>query len=311
MGNFRRILVAVSVPGAADQPGVDKAFTLAQASGAEVELFHAAYDPEADGAARERVIALRELQLRRIAMDRQPPESIVSLKVIWSSHASAAIVDEAHSYRADLVIGQSARRGLARHLLAYHDWHLIRELTVPLLLVKSSQPWRKRAVVVAIDPLHAHDKPGALDRQLLATARWFAKALAAPVHAFHAYTPAIDYVPGTALHPIPRMASAAEQRRRARAVRKRVLAVTRAAGLPTSRVEIRAGDVARDLPAFARQRQAAIVVLGAISRSLLGRWFIGSTAERVLDQLGCDVLVVHPAVRAAAVPRRRGSTRAR
>jgi nucleotide-binding universal stress UspA family protein len=39
---------------------------------------------------------------------------------------------------------------------------------------------------------------------------------------------------------------------------------------------------------------ASIVVMGAISRSGLKGFFIGNTAERVLDSLNCDVLVVKP-----------------
>ena len=35
--------------------------------------------------------------------------------------------------------------------------------------------------------------------------------------------------------------------------------------------------------------------MGAVSRSGLKRVFIGNTAERVLDDLPCDVLVVKPA----------------
>jgi universal stress protein E len=39
---------------------------------------------------------------------------------------------------------------------------------------------------------------------------------------------------------------------------------------------------------------ADLVVMGAVSRSGLKRLALGSTAERVLDFLPCDVLVVKP-----------------
>ena len=35
--------------------------------------------------------------------------------------------------------------------------------------------------------------------------------------------------------------------------------------------------------------------MGAVSRSAIERWFIGSTAESVLEKLSCDVVVVKPA----------------
>lgn len=43
-----------------------------------------------------------------------------------------------------------------------------------------------------------------------------------------------------------------------------------------------------------RASHSAVVVMGAISRSGLKRIFIGNTAERILDELSCDILVVKP-----------------
>jgi universal stress protein E len=57
----------------------------------------------------------------------------------------------------------------------------------------------------------------------------------------------------------------------------------------------------------ARRLSAAIVVMGAISRRGLKRFFIGNSAEQLLDELRCDLLVVKPAHFVTAVPRlRRG-----
>ena len=39
---------------------------------------------------------------------------------------------------------------------------------------------------------------------------------------------------------------------------------------------------------------ADIVVVGAISRSLLADVFIGSTTEKLLDELDCDALLLRP-----------------
>jgi universal stress protein E len=44
------------------------------------------------------------------------------------------------------------------------------------------------------------------------------------------------------------------------------------------------------------------MIMGAISRSGLQRAFIGSTAERVLDRLPCDALIVKPPGFSASLP---------
>ena len=46
------------------------------------------------------------------------------------------------------------------------------------------------------------------------------------------------------------------------------------------------------LPTFARTHGADVVVMGALARWGLRRMIIGSTAEKVLDHLPCDILIV-------------------
>jgi universal stress protein E len=65
------------------------------------------------------------------------------------------------------------------------------------------------------------------------------------------------------------------------------------------------------IPRLARQLGCDLVVMGALSRSGLKRIFIGNTAERILDSLDCDVLVVKPpgfAGKLNRVPLRRKSS---
>jgi universal stress protein E len=64
--------------------------------------------------------------------------------------------------------------------------------------------------------------------------------------------------------------------------------------LPKERVHFRVGVAARDIVAAARELDAGVVLMGAVSRSRLERWFVGSTAESVLDRLPCNVWVEKP-----------------
>jgi universal stress protein E len=51
----------------------------------------------------------------------------------------------------------------------------------------------------------------------------------------------------------------------------------------------RTSDVLQDLVA---EKDIDLLVMGAVARNRLKRIFLGSTAERVLEHLSCDVLVV-------------------
>jgi len=67
------------------------------------------------------------------------------------------------------------------------------------------------------------------------------------------------------------------------------------AKIPRTRRHVIDRDPATGISAVARKVGADLVVMGAVSRSGLKRLFIGNTAERVLNTLPCDVLVVKPA----------------
>ena len=67
------------------------------------------------------------------------------------------------------------------------------------------------------------------------------------------------------------------------------------AGIPRARRHLVDRNPTDAIAAVARKVGADFVVMGAVSRSGLKRLFIGDTAERVLNSLSCDVLVVKPA----------------
>ena len=56
------------------------------------------------------------------------------------------------------------------------------------------------------------------------------------------------------------------------------------------------------IPDLARELGSSIVIMGALSRSGLKRVVIGNTAERVLDDLPCDLLIAKPRGFVSRVP---------
>ena len=64
--------------------------------------------------------------------------------------------------------------------------------------------------------------------------------------------------------------------------------------IPAENCVVVRGPPVAQLPRLAKKHAAALVVMGAVSRQGLKRVFIGNTAERVIDKLDCDVLIVKP-----------------
>jgi universal stress protein E len=289
MQRLRRILLAVREPLRVPAPILRKVAGLARLSGATLEIFHAT---ELGVVA---AIEQQQRQLERIARSPWLKGVRVSARVSEDRPPHEAIVRRTLEARMDLVIATThAHAPGSRLFLRNTDWELIRYCPCPLLLVKSGRPYAKRSVLVAIDPFHTHAKPAKLDGQLLAAGTAIGRMLSRPVHAFHAYMPLLAGVEGASLgEPVVWEDPEVEQLHETQ-IRREFDRVAERGGIPRTRRHLEMGDVAGELEATAKTVKAGIVVMGAVSRSGLSRLFIGSTAERALDRLACDVLIIKP-----------------
>ncbi len=125
------------------------------------------------------------------------------------------------------------------------------------------------------------------------------------LQAVHAYWSFIAAAPPDMLAPESLQKMQENARREAQLGFKRAL---RTARIPSSRQYFVGRSPVDAIAEAARKNNSAIVVMGAISRSGYKRLLIGNTAERILDELNCDVMVVKPAKfrvpRAAGIARR-------
>ena len=179
MRAIRRILVTIKEPDGKVLPAVLKAAQLARAYGAELELFHALSSPlysdpvvGAQGLdSLEHDLRLEATRRLEAIADRLRVHSIkVKVSAEWDYPAHEAIIRRAQAIKADLIV---AARHSSKHrmpwLLQLTDWELVRLSPVPVLLVKNPRPYRHPAVLVAIDPSHAREKPLQLDKVAGAT----------------------------------------------------------------------------------------------------------------------------------------------
>jgi universal stress protein E len=300
---FNRILVAVKVLDGKPLPAVLKAAQLARAFGSRLELFHglttplytdSVMAPEQGFGSLEQ--DLRQTALRRLEAiaDRLRVHSIkVTVSAEWDYPAHEAIIRRAQAIKADLIVASlHAGRHRMPWLLRLTDWELVRLSPVPVLLVKNPHPYRRSAVLAAIDPAHAHAKPLHLDKEILQVGKKLSAALRGSLHAVHAYArfPVGLYpeviTPGS-LEDMQDDADRSAQSRFSRALRT--------ARIARSHQHLIARRPIDAIAEASHKSHCAMVVMGAISRSGYKRLLIGNTAERVLDELTCDIMVIKPA----------------
>lgn len=305
--SIRRILVAIHDLHHPSRTELRKAAELARAANASVELFHAADIPiRTDrGAARTPAGMAGKLVLAKLRSAEQRLRQFSRLncfrgiEVTYHSNADypqeAAVVRRAERIRADLVIAAAHKHGFARRLfLKNTDKELIRQCPCPLLLVKSIRSYSGSVVLAAVDPFHAHAKPADLDVLLLQMGNTLAHLFKGSLHVVHAYAPLLEMVPLPTAMAIPAIPPPDAEQAHAELIANELASLAAAAGVPPQACHLRMGVIASELCAVARDTHASLVVMGAVSRSALRRIFIGSTAESVLDELKCDVLVVKP-----------------
>jgi universal stress protein E len=316
--NIRCILVAIRDLQHAPRSALRKAATLARATGARIELFHAINEPVATTAIRrgtdhpsyaksEWLIARK----RRESLERMARSAIfkgltVESAALWDYPPHEAIIRRARARKADLVIALAQPRGFAhRVFLANTDWELIRHCPCPVLLIKSRRPYHRPAILAAVDPFHEHAKPAQLDKRILEAAGRLASALRGEVHITHAYMPLTLFTPAPAGQALALTLPPEFEDMHTAQIEGVFNALAKRFGIPPRRRHLRMGEVKSQLLGVSRRTHAGIIVMGAVSRSALRRAFIGSTAEHTLDELECDVLIVKPRGFRAAVARAR------
>ena len=308
MKRLDRIL-AVLDPTTEAQPALAKAATLARRSGATLELFICDFEPSLSGQPffdtdklrqlREEFIAERLEYLEDTAEDLRAEGIAVETHVHWDNPTYRGIVRRVEESSPDLVVKDTHYHTvLRRTLFTNTDWSLIRTCPAPLLLAKAGEWPDTPRILAALDPGHLGDKPAALDHDILDWSELVAARMGGQVHAVHAFFPAALLAATATLAGMP-LASGLTSAEIVEAERKRIAGqlagIVDAYQLPAQRVHLEQGAAAEVLPRLADQFNAALVVMGAVSRSRLQEVFLGSTAERVLDRIGCDVLVVKPA----------------
>jgi universal stress protein E len=184
---------------------------------------------------------------------------------------------------------------IKRSIFSNTDWNLIRNCPAPLLLVKPRAITGKPCVLAAVDPVHEHDKPAALDHQILSRAEELSLAAGGQLHVFHAFDPAPAIAAATTTMMTPISAPVSEVTEELeRQHRQAIDDLLEAHSLNAFELHVHQGAPQALLIALAKHIKADFVVMGAVSRGSLKRLFIGSTAERALDHLPCDLLIVKP-----------------
>ncbi|UTW13725.1 universal stress protein [Marinobacterium rhizophilum] len=310
MKTISKILVNVEEHHDSTQ-AIAKAVWLAERSGAAIELFCCCFnlsvrngylfDREAGLHAQHAYLRQVEDRLLNTASSLQNQGLTVGVDVAWDRHHCEGVLRKAQRYGPDLLIHQiGVHSRLGHYWMAHQDWQLLRDCTIPVLLVKAHQWGRVPRVAACVDPFHECDAPAELDRAILNHACLLARLADGRLHVVHSY----HALPQAAIfdeHVVTDYAALQKKvaRKHAEALEKML---DEHGYVDAENVHQLEGETHLMLPAFAAQHRIDVMVMGSIARGFVDRMLLGSTIERIFDEMDCDVLAVKPAASVVAQP---------
>ena len=209
----------------------------------------------------------------------------------------------------DLVIKTAEQYDWWDRWFGSDDMHLLRKCPCPVWLIKPQAPKAYRCILAAVDVNIVYlpqekDARYALNRQILEMAASLAVAEFAELHIGSAW----DAIGESAMrHGALMRKSEAEVDAYVEQVRQHhaasVDALMRelatyvgqdALDYLKPRTHLIKGGPRKEIPVLARQIEADLVVMGTVARTGVPGFFMGNTAETILNQIDCSVLAIKP-----------------
>jgi universal stress protein E len=310
MQTIKKILVNID-PDNQEQPALDKALQFAKRTPITIKLVSCLYYPSILAS---NLLSPKQLELTQIALLKMNQDKLNKLitqhpydgvtfetEVMWHLPIYQGILKVVDHFKPDLLIKSTQQhKTITRRLFTPTDWYLLKACPVPILLVKNHKWTKNTAVVAAIDPEHNLSKTSELDKNILQAGFDISSDLSMPLSAVHCFDPsywdilleAVDksgmWADVFSFDEHQNESMVLEQLRYQHNVK---FVEECSEYVPKSENQhIVSGDIDHVLPKTLRKLNAGILVLGTTYRTGL----LGSTAQRLIETVNCDVLAVKP-----------------
>lgn len=228
-----------------------------------------------------------EKELTDLVDELKKENLVASAQFSENHHLAESIIEAVNEHRPDLVLKSTHHHtAIERGLITNTDWRLIRKCPAPLLLVKPNEWLEDGSVVTAVDPLHVKSEQSRLDNVLLDGALQISESLKQNIKVFHSYYPFVSALFPLGGETTDYLERVEEQHR------SKVLELMHQHGIADEALELSCGELISSLTNCVLKSRANVLVLGALSRNILERAIVGNTAEKILEDCPCDVLVL-------------------
>jgi nucleotide-binding universal stress UspA family protein len=315
MNRFKNILCVLAADERAG-PELDRALALAEHNQADLSLVSVVEKVPEDLPMPGRGLRSADLQEALVAEQPRRMAGLIESRAGHPVSASAVLIGtpfletirEVLRNDRDLVIKMAESGGMLGRIFGSDDMHLLRKCPCPVWLMKPPVGAPYRRILAAVDvedrfPAKELASRGLLTQQILEMSASLALSEFAELHIVHAWDTVGENVIRRELlvgseEKVAAYAEA-ERRRHARALSAALdgLAATigrEAMEYLAPEAHLPKGSVRAAVPALAQDLDADLVVMGTVARTGIPGFFIGNTAETILNRLTCSVIAVKP-----------------
>lgn len=293
-------ILAVVDPAMCQTAATRRAVELARRCGARLHLLMVAFDahidataelvdPEVERLARERYIDLRLRWLAGWTADLVAYPLRATCEVVWAKSLHEAVIARVLEQSPDLVVADLHRDTFLRRwsVVRSSDWRLARLCPAPLMLVQADAEMLPALVAAAVDPSHPQARPTELGERVVRAALPLAMACGAAIELVHVFPhrrrlEGLDAGTGELIERLRGEDRAAFH------------AFADQHSVPLESRVLLENDPVEELLHYTERRDVGLLVIGSQYRRGLDRLLLGSHAEALIAQAGCDVLVVRP-----------------
>jgi nucleotide-binding universal stress UspA family protein len=294
MAAFKSILVDIDATASA-HPALDRAVELARICGAALRIVDVMSVPAEAGrllpsGAAERLAATRRERLAAVA------GTFSGLTVSYellTGRPSRSLIQEVVRTGHDLLIRSHARDLAAVKPFGPIDMQLFRYCPCAVWAVGPGATTAPRHVLGAVHANPDDPQEQAVNAKIVDAALLMASIDRGSITILQAWSAWGEDLLRSHSTPQEVAAYARAAERTAQADLDRLVA-SFAPRLAPARVELVRGLPEEVIPSYAVSRGVDLVVLGTVARTGIAGFFIGNTAERLLQRLGCSVLAVKP-----------------
>jgi universal stress protein E len=200
-------------------------------------------------------------------------------EVVWSSDWVERLMRSIDKSTCGLVIKSSYHHTRARRFFSRtSDYHLMHHCTRPILFTHQKQEWTSDRILACLDLESADLHHARLNDVILHGARALAGIAGMDLFLACAWVSSIN-----------------REKLALRSQQQEVGAeqLGELFDLPAERIFVRQGNVVETLRAICAESDPAIVVIGSIARRGIRGKLIGNTAEKLLDSVAADLLIVN------------------